>query len=89
MDRVICVDDTPHPTIGWYHDPVIKGVTYTVKSGTEGFGVILYEISTRHFKFGREIGFRPDRFVPVNDDSLDVFRSIVRKVFDNNLAHVK
>jgi len=91
--QVICINGDPPPR-GWRKaDPVIKGEIYTVTEIGEtspfaenpGVFYLLEEISTHDMCLDGESGYTVQRFRPIKDGDLDIFREIVREVLDKEL----
>lgn len=83
-EQVICVDNENPGNGFWPGDRPTKGQIYTirerVRSGGQR-GVHLHELYGGEYR-GREIAFREDRFAPIKDENIEVFRAMDRKIFD-------
>ncbi len=90
MERVICIDDSlPDDGFGWRGERPVKGEIYTVTRRelcliTKKWAVWLFEIHLDgiHPISGREYAYHADRFAPIRDTSIEIFRAIDRKAFD-------
>lgn len=88
-EQVICVDDTVPDWYGeWPGDPVVKGDIYIVTGRLQSHhphdaghppGLLLAGFSAN---FRVERGYRADRFAPIKDENLEIFRAMDRKVFN-------
>lgn len=85
MEQVMCIDDRLPKRGFWSGDPVIKNEIYTIKAsndvGHDDRGWLLEEVRGGTSHSGREKGYRADRFVPINDKSIEIFREMDRKIF--------
>ncbi len=87
-ERVVCVDDSVPPCGYWAGDPVVLNREYTIigREMIEGDElVLLREIKQGGYsaRIGRCLdSYFACRFRPINDDRIDIFRSIDRDVFD-------
>ena len=89
-DQVICIDDSlPKHGYGWRGDAVFKGKIYTVREAfiylpTGDRALILEEVRSTPVANARgEVGYMADRFRPVKDSSLDIFRELVKPVLED------
>ena len=80
--RVACINDTFEPWVHEYYDQLpTKGQTYTIRSMSLGRGTLvgsemaevkllleeLHNPTDPHHKGGEELGFRSDRFAPLEE----------------------
>lgn len=97
MEQVVCVDDSLPKCVVWSGDPVVRGCVYTVRErlvSPPGFedagvlGVYLEEARRGVRECGTEEGYLASRFVPIRDESIEVFREIARKVPERKTERV-
>ena len=87
-EKVVCIDDSPPRADAYGRGPMpVKGEIYTIRgrhiSPYGSHGVLLYEITTGGWWNRRdEIGYRADRFAPVKETNIEIFREIDRKIFN-------
>lgn len=73
-ERIICVDDAPHPGRAWYGPRLQKGAEYTVRDyvpphyADDGPCIRLNEI----IRLCDGIGFRASRFRPLIEKKTDI-----------------
>lgn len=80
--RVVCINDTFEPWVHEYYDQLpTKGETYTIRAMTLGRATLvgsemaevrllleeLHNPPDPHHKGGEELGFRSDRFAPLEE----------------------
>ena len=82
-EQVICMNDSLPQCGYWHGDPVVRGRFYTIRGDASipsCLGILLNEVrSQSKHKDGRERGYRTNRFQPINDDAIEIFRKMARK----------
>jgi hypothetical protein len=84
--RVVCINDTFEPWVHEYYDQLpTKGQVYTIRAVSLGRGTLrgsdsaevkllleeLHNAEDPHHVGGEELGFRSDRFAPLQEEEIE------------------